>query len=311
MNQIGTLELGILPLSWEEAEGGGPAPRDEVSPARADGDDDALELARAGNAEAYERVYRNNAPRLLRRAMALTRNPALAKELTADTLSEAWRVLPRYNGSCAFFTWLSSILRNRYCNFLRDNRMLRSGPVDFESLLSLPNTSPAPCPDRAAEAEDVSWLLRRCVEALPDKQRQVIQLRFFSGETLETIASALQCPVGTIKSRLHHALRNLRAMEGLQAEFFGRKGNGILFLFLLALVCLIAPKPAMPRPEQQARHSVAQQITERTPTLAVYQAAAQHSVDDLNELLNKEGNKRLPRTPSYTLFGLQGGTAGL
>jgi RNA polymerase sigma-70 factor (ECF subfamily) len=51
------------------------------------------------------------------------------------------------------------------------------------------------------------------VTSLPEEQRLVVELRFFAGATLEEIAAALGCPLGTVKSRLHHALGELRQMN--------------------------------------------------------------------------------------------------
>jgi RNA polymerase sigma-70 factor (ECF subfamily) len=59
--------------------------------------------------------------------------------------------------------------------------------------------------------------LRACVQALPTKQQQVIYLRFFADDSLEGIAVALGCSVGTVKSRLFHALDRLRRMNTLGA----------------------------------------------------------------------------------------------
>jgi RNA polymerase sigma-70 factor (ECF subfamily) len=70
----------------------------------------ALERAVAGDFEAYGEVYRAYSTRLLRQAIALCGNVALAEELAQDTLVEAWKHLRRYNGRCEFFTWLCSIL---------------------------------------------------------------------------------------------------------------------------------------------------------------------------------------------------------
>jgi len=63
-----------------------------------------LELARAGDSEAYGQVYRGYSTRLLRQAMKLCGNASLAEELAQDTLVEAWRSLGRYDGRCEFFT---------------------------------------------------------------------------------------------------------------------------------------------------------------------------------------------------------------
>src|SRR5207249_5627746 len=83
-----------------------------------------VERAQAGDSEAFGEVCRVYETRLLRQAMTLCGNAALAEDLAQDTLVEAWKCLRRYNGRCQFFTWLCAILLNRYRNTLRVKRPL-------------------------------------------------------------------------------------------------------------------------------------------------------------------------------------------
>ena len=76
-------------------------------------------------------------------------------------------------------------------------------------------------PDEAAQRREQAALVRRCVEALPPKHQQVVHLRFYVDDSLEGIAAALGCSVGTVKSRLFHALNKLRGMKA--AGSFGRE----------------------------------------------------------------------------------------
>jgi RNA polymerase sigma factor (sigma-70 family) len=187
-----------------------------------------LELARSGDAEAFGEVYRAHATRLVRHAMALCGNVALAEELAQDTLVEAWRSLPRYNGRCAFFTWLCAILLNRYRNTLRDNRLLAVSALgsreqhEFTSAVEK-LADRGFLPDEAAERSEQTALLRTCVESLPVKHQQVVYLRFYVDDSLEGIAAALGCSVGTVKSRLFHALDKLRGMSALNAQLVNLK----------------------------------------------------------------------------------------
>jgi len=186
-----------------------------------------LAQARAGEAEAFCEVCRANETRLLRQAIALCGNLALAEDLTQDTLVEAWRCLRRYNGRCQFFTWLCAILLNRYRNTLRNHRLL---PVSALSSREQEELTDAvgkladhnPLPDEAVEAHEQTALVRKCIEALPAKHQQVIYLRFYVDDSLEGIAAALGCSVGTVKSRLFYALDELRGMNALNTQFGSR-----------------------------------------------------------------------------------------
>jgi RNA polymerase sigma-70 factor, ECF subfamily len=183
-----------------------------------------LDLARAGDVEAFGQVYRAHATRLLRQAMALCGNVALAEELAQDTLVEAWKCLHRYHGRCEFFTWLCAILLNRYRNSLRSRRVLpvsTLGDREQEEFASAIDnlTDDRFSPAEAAGLREQTALVRKCIETLPAKHQQVIFLRFYVDDSLEGIAAALGCSVGTVKSRLFHALDKLRGMSAMSAQF--------------------------------------------------------------------------------------------
>jgi RNA polymerase sigma-70 factor, ECF subfamily len=190
-----------------------------------------LELARAGDADAFGEVYRAHATRLLRQAMALCGNVALAEELAQDTLVEAWKCLRRYNGRCEFFTWLCAILLNRYRNSIRNNRLRPVSTLGSREQDEFINTveklaDRSVLPDEAAELREQAALVRKCIETLPVKHQQVIYLRFYVDDSLEGIAAALGCSVGTVKSRLFHALDKLRGMNAMNAQLVNLKTKG-------------------------------------------------------------------------------------
>jgi RNA polymerase sigma-70 factor (ECF subfamily) len=182
-----------------------------------------LELAQAGDAEAFGEICRRHETRLLRQALTLCGNATLAEDLAQDTLVEAWKSLRRYNGRCHFFTWLCAILLNRYRNTIREQR-----PVPFSSLASRDRdecegsvanlVDQGSLPDEAAQIREQTARILECLEALPPKHQQVIYLRFFVDDSLVGIADALGCSLGTVKSRLFHALEKLRGMIALRVE---------------------------------------------------------------------------------------------
>ena len=185
-------------------------------------DEELLEQARQGDAEAFCALAQKHEQRLFQQALALCGNPATAEDLAAETLIESWKSIGRFDGSCRFSTWLYSILLHRYQKLVRKQR---SRPVPLsalplgeanasEQLLErLPDTQPL-SPDVLARAEE-DTRLRAAVAALPAKHRHVVQLRFFEDAALPEIAAALGLSVGTVKSRLHHALEKLRKMKSI------------------------------------------------------------------------------------------------
>jgi RNA polymerase sigma-70 factor (ECF subfamily) len=131
--------------------------------------------------------------------------------------------LKRYNGRCQFFTWLCAILLNRYRNTVRQRCPLpvsAYGEPDQSAAVKALGQSAAheSWPDEAAQLQEDAALVQQCVAALPEKHQQVIHLRFYVDRSLEGIAAALGCSVGTVKSRLFHALDKLRAMKALREQ---------------------------------------------------------------------------------------------
>jgi len=175
-------------------------------------EDDERELidrAQAGEAIAFERLAEQHAARLWRCALALGKDSHWAEDLAQETLVEAWRSLARFDGRCRFPTWLYGILRHRFLRGRRRQNAARLSAPD--ALGQVPCT--AYTPDRSAEASEDARRVRRAVASLPEEHRLVVELRFFAGATLDEIAAALGCPLGTVKSRLHYALEKLRQMN--------------------------------------------------------------------------------------------------
>ncbi len=181
---------------------------------------DLLARARAGDAEAFCHLIGPLQASLLRQAVALAGDLTTAEDLVSETLVAAWASLPRYNETCRLSTWLHAILLHRHHKTLR---RARSRPISLAWLPwfqarelagrhhELPYLGPSP--GDIATQDEVILQMRRCVEMLPEKHRRIIWLRFFEDASLPDIATVLGCSVGTVKSRLHHALEKLRKMK--------------------------------------------------------------------------------------------------
>ena len=179
-----------------------------------------LAQAKAGDNEAFGALCRIHGTRLLRQATVLCGDATLAEDLAQEALFEAWRSLRRYNGKCQYFTWLCAILLNRYRGHLRQKRPCPSSALNGRErecvAKILENVSDKSAqPDQAAALAERAAALQRSLNQLPPKQREVIYLRFYVDDSLEGIAAALDCSVGTVKSRLFNALERLRAMRSM------------------------------------------------------------------------------------------------
>lgn len=178
-----------------------------------------IDRARAGEAIAFERLAEQHVARLWRCALALCKDGHWAEDLTQETLIQAWRSLGRFDGRCRFSTWLYGILRNR---FLKGRRFQSTANVSAADCVGqVPGTE---TPDRLAQASEDALRIHQAVAELPEEHRLVVELRFFASATLDEIAAALGCPLGTVKSRLHHALEKLRQMN-LGVNLFTSNGE--------------------------------------------------------------------------------------
>ncbi len=179
-----------------------------------------LARAREGDAPAFCRLIEPLQTRLLRQATALNGDLSLAEDLVSETRIRAWKHLARYHETCRLSTWLYAILL--HCH-QEAARRARSRPG---SLARLPfsearerderhenTTSTELSSAEAAAQTEVFIQLNRCVELLPEKHRDIVRLRFFEDASLPDMAAILGCSVGTVKSRLHHALEKLRKMK--------------------------------------------------------------------------------------------------
>ena len=181
---------------------------------------ESLALSRGGSAEAFCRMIEPLQTRLLRQAVALSGDLSTAEDLVSETLVEAWKSLGRYDGSCRLSTWLYAILLHRHQKWVRRARSrpvaLAGMPVfERDELMARQENVPSPEPSPAEDAarNESSARMRECIERLPEKHRQILLLRFFEDASLPDMAQVLGCPVGTVKSRLHHALEKLREMK--------------------------------------------------------------------------------------------------
>jgi RNA polymerase sigma-70 factor, ECF subfamily len=179
-----------------------------------------LARARQGDGEAFCRLVEAHECKLYQQALALCANPQAAEDLVAETMVEAWRSLGRFDGSCRLTTWLYAIMVHRHLKLLRRNRSRPVAAASFSQveaekqaarLTQLPDSQPSAF-DKLAQAEHASRL-RGAIAALPAAHQSVVLLRFYEEASLAEIGAALGLPVGTVKSRLHHALLRLRQMQ--------------------------------------------------------------------------------------------------
>ena len=144
-----------------------------------------------------ESLYRDVGPGLLRYLRRRFGDAGQAEDLLQETFSQAARCLQRLSQAGSPRAWLFTIARNVGVTALRRHRKL--------------NPLPAELPARERPEDPRLDSVRQAVSGLPDTLREAIELRLREELSYEEIAAVLEIPVGTVRSRLHHAVRRLRA----------------------------------------------------------------------------------------------------
>jgi RNA polymerase sigma-70 factor (ECF subfamily) len=142
-------------------------------------------------------LYEEHGGALLRYLRRLTGRGELAEELLQETFVQAMRGLDRLREARSPRAWLFSIARHLGLNALRRPRVM--APLS-DGMAATP----------AHEEDSRRAWVRRAIGELPDPQREALSLRLAQGLSYEEIAEVLGVPVGTVRSRLHNAVRTLR-----------------------------------------------------------------------------------------------------
>jgi RNA polymerase sigma-70 factor (ECF subfamily) len=163
-----------------------------------------LPLLQNGDPGALAQLIEEHGDRLLRAAFVFCRDKGDAQDLVQETFCRAIPALKGFRGECLLYTWLYGILRNLYFSQVRKRGRLFffSNPPQTESA--------APDPERSAESDERRDLLADVLAVMTDKHREILLLRFAEGMKLGEIADMLAVSPGTVKSRLHQALKRVR-----------------------------------------------------------------------------------------------------
>jgi len=184
----------------------GPSPTPaQPAGAAACSDDELIRRVGERDHEAFEVLYRRFVRPVLGFALKRLGDTGRAEDATQETFAAIWRSAASYRPERgAGATWLYAVARNAVVNEARK----RSAPVAE----GLELTSDDPGPPEQAEAEWVRWRLHRALEELPERQRMLIGLAYWSGLSQSEIAILLNIPLGTVKTRTRNALARLAGL---------------------------------------------------------------------------------------------------
>jgi RNA polymerase sigma-70 factor, ECF subfamily len=191
-------------------------PRAERAPARPlSSQDDAAVVGAAlrGVPEACEEIVRRYERPIFGLIARMVRDEAQAEDLTQDTFLKMFRALARYDPAMRFSSWLFRIAHNTAIDYLRQRRLLVVTPVDdpddeADPLQALPDPA-AISPERSAERAELTVAVEHALDRVRPDYRAVLVLRYQEGLEYQEIADIIGAPLGTVKTFLHRARRDL------------------------------------------------------------------------------------------------------
>lgn len=181
-------------------------------------DQQLVDLCLAGQTEAFGQLVERYQDRLFHSLIPLLKSRDDAQDIAQDAVLQAYQKLDSYRGEAAFYTWLYRIAINTAMSFLRRRR---HKTTSIESLRE--NIGEEPADQHAEAGPDVPViraeqreLVHNALAELPDDYRIVLILKEFEGLRYDEIAELVDCPLGTVRSRIHRGRLEL-------AERLGRK----------------------------------------------------------------------------------------
>lgn len=163
---------------------------------------------RTGDLQAFGELYHKYRRSVFHTALAITRDRIAAEELLQDCFVRAHAHLDQVDASVSLAAWLHRIAVNLSYNWVARRRpWLVSLEEALDHLVAAPRVSP----ERLAEWGEVRRAVQEAIDGLSFNHRVVVILYFLQGFSLAEIAYILDCPEGTVKSRLHYACKTLRA----------------------------------------------------------------------------------------------------
>lgn len=178
-----------------------------------------VERTLAGDQRAYGLLVLKYQRRIQRLVGRMVRDADLVEDIAQETFIRAYRALHQFRGEAQFYTWLYRIAVNTAKKFLLE---LKRNPTMSESFLSsseddetsAPKYEPSTeeTPESELAAKEIASVVNTAMDALPEELRQAVTLREIEGLSYEEIALAMDCPIGTVRSRI------FRAREAISAK---------------------------------------------------------------------------------------------
>lgn len=174
-------------------------------------DQQLVERVQQGDKRAFDLLVVKYQRKLARLLSQLIRDPAEVEDIAQETFIKAYRALPSFRGDSAFYTWLYRIGINTAKNFLVSQG--RKVPTiegnfdneDAENFEEATKYKEVSTPESELMSKQVAQTVNKSLDSLPEELRTAIILREIEGLSYEDIATIMECPIGTVRSRIFRA----------------------------------------------------------------------------------------------------------
>ena len=170
-----------------------------------------------GDRDAMRRLFGRHKERVFRFLLRRVDNEANAEDLLSEVFIEIWRNAGRFEARSEVSTWLLAIARNKAVSTLRRRAPDEADEQELECI-----EDPADGPEAALQNSERSKLLRDCLGKLSPAHREIIDLIYYHGRTIDDAARIIGIPLNTVKTRMFHARKRIGEMlaaRGLQRAF--------------------------------------------------------------------------------------------
>ena len=178
-------------------------------------DRELVERARGGERRAFDLLMLKYQHRIARLVARYVQDPSDVLDVAQEAFMKAYRALPRFRGDSAFYTWMYRIAVNTAKNHLAaEARRPRDSGIDvtdaeqFDGTVELKETG---TPEGLALTGEIQETVAAAIEALPEDLKVAISLREIEGLSYEEIARVMECPIGTVRSRIFRAREAINA----------------------------------------------------------------------------------------------------
>lgn len=178
-------------------------------------DQDLVKRVQDGDKKAFDILVLKYQHRIINLVSRFVKDHGEAQDVAQEAFLKAYRALPRFRGDSAFYTWLYRIAINTAKNYLvAQDRRPPSDDIDASEAEQYvgANMNELDTPERLLQTEEITQIIQRVIQGLPEDLRAAITLRELEGLSYEEIAQAMSCPVGTVRSRI------FRAREAIDQE---------------------------------------------------------------------------------------------